>query len=73
MQATLPAEATRIAPGLFRLRMALPFPPSHVNCWLLRDGEGWLVVDAGARIEGRSSSGKTPSRACWKAAPSRGC
>jgi glyoxylase-like metal-dependent hydrolase (beta-lactamase superfamily II) len=52
MQATLPAETTRIAPGLFRLRMALPFPPSHVNCWLLRDGEGWLVVDAGARIEG---------------------
>ncbi|MDB5368746.1 MAG: Metallo-beta-lactamase domain protein [Roseomonas sp.] len=52
MQPPLPGETTQILPGLVRVRVPLPFPPGHVNCWLLRDGEGWLVVDAGPRVEG---------------------
>lgn len=34
-------------PGLLRLRLPIPFPPGHVNVWLLRDGPGWAAIDAG--------------------------
>jgi hypothetical protein len=55
----LPAlgSATEVAPGIFWLRMGLPFALNHINLWLLRDSmphptqgdiqqEGWTVVDA---------------------------
>lgn len=41
-------EAMReMSPGLFGLRLALPFALDHVNIWLLRDGVGWTVIDTG--------------------------
>lgn len=56
----LPAlgTATELAPGIFWLRMGLPFALNHINLWLLRDRmphplqsgvaqEGWTVVDCG--------------------------
>jgi len=56
----LPAlgSATEVAPGIFWLRMGLPFALNHINLWLLRDRmpcpiqadseqEGWTVVDCG--------------------------
>lgn len=49
----LPAPAARIevAPGLFWIRMPLPFALDHINLWLLRDRfdgrDGWTVVDCG--------------------------
>ncbi|MGY4801463.1 MBL fold metallo-hydrolase [Roseomonas sp. KE0001] len=46
-----PGELRRILPGLAWARMPLPFPPRHVNLWLIDDGEGVLAVDAGARTE----------------------
>ena len=55
---TLPAPgaALEVAPGVYWIRMALPFALDHINLWLLRDempaadgsGElrqGWTVVD----------------------------
>lgn len=36
-----------IAPGIHWLRMPLPFVLSHINLWLLEDGEGWTLVDTG--------------------------
>jgi glyoxylase-like metal-dependent hydrolase (beta-lactamase superfamily II) len=46
------AEALRIAPGVYWLRMPLPFALDHINLWLLRDRidgvQGWTVVDCGA-------------------------
>lgn len=42
-----PGQAVAIRPGLLWIRMPLEGPPWHVNCWLLRDGAGWLLVDAG--------------------------
>jgi glyoxylase-like metal-dependent hydrolase (beta-lactamase superfamily II) len=49
---------TEVAPGVFWLRMALPFALNHINLWLLRDRlphptqsdvvqEGWTAVDCG--------------------------
>lgn len=41
-----PGEARTLLPGLRWMRFPLPFPPSHVNVWLIEDGPGWLAVDA---------------------------
>lgn len=56
----LPAlgQATEVAPGVFWLRMGLPFALDHINLWLLRDQQpdpqdpahqrdGWAIVDCG--------------------------
>ncbi|WP_135465970.1 MBL fold metallo-hydrolase [Crenalkalicoccus roseus] len=40
-----PGEVRRLMPGLLRARMPLPFPPGHVNIWLLEHEGGWLAVD----------------------------
>lgn len=49
MAAANAAEATlsRVMPGVMRVRVPLPFPPTEVNAWLLDDGEGWTLVDSG--------------------------
>lgn len=39
--------AVEVAEGVFWARLPLPFALDHVNVWLLRDGEGWTVVDTG--------------------------
>lgn len=36
-----------VAPGVYWLRMPLPFQLNHINLWLLDDGDGWTVVDTG--------------------------
>ncbi len=49
----LPEAAARIevAPGVYWVRMPLPFALDHVNLWLLRDRldgrDGWTVIDCG--------------------------
>ena len=40
-------EILPIAPGVFWLRMPLPFALDHINLWLLEDGPGWTIVDTG--------------------------
>jgi glyoxylase-like metal-dependent hydrolase (beta-lactamase superfamily II) len=44
-------DAMEIAPGVFWLRMYLPFSLSHINLWILGDGDGWTVVDTGVNVE----------------------
>jgi len=36
-----------ILPGLHWLRLPLPFQLSHINVWLIREGDGWALVDTG--------------------------
>lgn len=36
-----------VAEGVFWARMPLPFTLDHVNVWLLRDGEGFTLIDTG--------------------------
>jgi glyoxylase-like metal-dependent hydrolase (beta-lactamase superfamily II) len=45
-----PGEVCEVAPGVFRLRLALPFSLDHINVWALRDGEAWTVVDTGLNM-----------------------
>ncbi|WP_234082713.1 MBL fold metallo-hydrolase [Azonexus sp. R2A61] len=45
-------ELREVAPGIFWLRMPLPFQLNHINLWLLRDGNGWCIVDTGFPDDG---------------------
>jgi len=42
-----PGEAREIRPGLFRVRMPLPFALDHINLWLLQDEGGFTLIDTG--------------------------
>ncbi len=44
-------QAVTVAPGIVWLRMPLPFQLDHINVWLLEDGNGWTVVDAGIGLD----------------------
>ncbi|MEO7742746.1 MAG: MBL fold metallo-hydrolase [Usitatibacter sp.] len=46
-----PAEAIEAAPGVWWIRMPLPFALDHINLWLLEDGDGWTIVDTGFGVE----------------------
>ncbi len=51
-------EMREVAPGVFWLRMPLPFQLDHINLWLLRDGDGWTIVDTGFPDDGVRSTWK---------------
>jgi glyoxylase-like metal-dependent hydrolase (beta-lactamase superfamily II) len=40
----------RVAEGIYQVVLPLPFALRSVNCYLLRDGHGWAVVDAGLHL-----------------------
>lgn len=56
-----PSTATTIevVPGVRWLRMPMPGSLDHINLYLLRDGDGWAVVDTGL--------GDAATRAAWEA------
>lgn len=58
---TLPAPGNvqQVAPGLFWLRMDLPFALDHINLWLVRDSAGWTVVDCGIATDTTRTSWET--------------
>ena len=51
-------ETLPIAPGVWWLRMPLPFALDHINLWLLEDGPGWTIVDTGYALP--------ETRAAWE-------
>jgi glyoxylase-like metal-dependent hydrolase (beta-lactamase superfamily II) len=53
-----PGETIEIAPGLLWARFALPFRLDHVNLYLIEDGDGYAVIDAGI--------GDEPTRLAWR-------
>src|SRR5215831_7441252 len=53
-----PGETLRIAPGVEWLRMPLPFALDHINLWLLADGPGWTIVDAGYAMAETTARGE---------------
>ncbi|MGE0767559.1 MAG: MBL fold metallo-hydrolase [Hyphomicrobiaceae bacterium] len=46
-QHPLGAETIEIAPGILWARIPLPFRLNHVNVWLLREENGWTLIDTG--------------------------
>lgn len=51
--------AAEVAPGIYQVRLPLPFALNSVNVYLLRDGDGWTVLDTGLNTEA--------ARAVWQA------
>ncbi|HRE44384.1 MAG TPA: MBL fold metallo-hydrolase, partial [Terricaulis sp.] len=39
------------APGVYWVRMRLPFALQAINLWLIEDGDGWTIVDTGIALE----------------------
>lgn len=37
----------QVAEGIFQVQLPLPFPLRIVNCYVLRDGDGWTIIDTG--------------------------
>ncbi len=50
-EAPEPGSVLEVADGVFWVRMPLPFALEWINLWLLRDGEGWTIVDTGLATE----------------------
>ena len=42
-----PGEPFELAQGVFWLRVPLPIALDHINLWILKDGDGWTIVDSG--------------------------
>lgn len=36
--------------GIYWLRLPIPFELSHINVWLLDDGDGWTLIDTGVSM-----------------------
>ena len=53
-----PGTVKEVADGVLWVRMPLPFALKWINLWLIRDGDGWAVVDTGVAME--------ESRAHWR-------
>lgn len=58
-EAPRPGAVIEVAPGVLWTRLALPFRLDHVNIYLIEDGDGWAVFDAGI--------GDQASRETWRA------
>lgn len=58
MQPIRHGEPVEVAPGLLWLRLPLPLALNHVNLWLIDEGNGWTLIDAGY--------GDDRSRAIWQ-------
>jgi glyoxylase-like metal-dependent hydrolase (beta-lactamase superfamily II) len=50
----------QVAEGIFQVQLPLPFPLRIVNCYVLRDGAGWTIIDTGINYPA--------GRAAWQAA-----
>jgi glyoxylase-like metal-dependent hydrolase (beta-lactamase superfamily II) len=51
---------TPVAEGIYQVQLPLPFALRIVNCYLLRDGDAWTIVDSGLNYP--------PGQAAWLAA-----
>lgn len=47
----VPEEPVQVAEGIFWARLAMPMALDHVNVYLLRDDDGWWLVDTGLNLE----------------------
>jgi glyoxylase-like metal-dependent hydrolase (beta-lactamase superfamily II) len=46
-----PGEAIAAAPGIWWIRMPLPFALDHINLWILEDGDGFTLIDTGFGVD----------------------
>src|SRR5476649_1201703 len=46
-----PGDIKNVAPGIYWLRMPLPFQLNHINLWIIEEADGWTIVDTGINTE----------------------
>lgn len=46
-QGTTSVSPVEVAAHIYQVRIPLPFALNHVNCYLLRDDDGWTLLDTG--------------------------
>ena len=46
-----PGDIKNVAPGIYWLRMPLPFQLNHINLWLVEEKDGWTIVDTGINTQ----------------------
>ncbi len=46
-----PGDIKNVAPGIYWLRMPLPFQLNHINLWLIEEETGWTIVDTGINTQ----------------------
>ena len=63
-----PGNALEVAPGVQWIRMPLPFSLDHINVWTIADGDGWAIVDTGARTDAATALWR---RLCTESSSSR--
>ena len=39
-----PGRMLKIDDGVYWVRMSLPFALDHINLWVLKDNDGWVIV-----------------------------
>jgi glyoxylase-like metal-dependent hydrolase (beta-lactamase superfamily II) len=44
-------HARAVADGVLWARIPLPMEPTHINVWLMDDGDGWTLVDTGMPLD----------------------
>jgi glyoxylase-like metal-dependent hydrolase (beta-lactamase superfamily II) len=57
-----------VAPGVQWIRMPLPYSLDHINVWTIADGDGWAIVDTGARTDAATGLWR---RLCTESSASR--
>ncbi len=51
---------TELVDGIYQIRVPVPFPLKYVQCYLIREHDGWALIDTGLHYE--------PSYQAWDAA-----
>jgi len=46
-----PGVIKNVVPGIYWLRMPLPFQLNHINLWLVEEKDGWTIVDTGINTQ----------------------
>src|SRR6478752_6989958 len=46
-----PGTIKNVAPGIYWLRMPLPFQLNHINLWLIEETDSWTIVDTGINTD----------------------
>lgn len=58
-----------VADDVYWLRMPLPMSLDHINLWLLRDNDGWVIVDTGMHSDVGKDIWKKVERDLFKGEP----
>ncbi|MDB5674036.1 MAG: fold metallo-hydrolase, partial [Sphingomonas bacterium] len=55
-------EVMAVGPGVRWVRLQVPGPLKHINCWLIDDGDGVALVDTGMNLPGTREAWKMVTR-----------